>query len=161
MNWRPGGGEAESEPRPPDRRKSLCPGSRGQRLRERVPGTPDRYPELNVEAGRAQASPQDYPVSQPASHLRGGAGASMPVAQVPFPDRGESAGPGTRTPGRVGTAGTTFLTKFPRNLGTSAPHQITRSPETDILVTQPHGRGRGASLLTITGVFKPSCLSIP
>lgn len=146
MNWRPGGGEAErrrASPAPQAAGKVCALAQHGQRLRERVPGTPDRYPELNVEAGRAQASPQDYPVSQPASHLRGGTGASMPVTQVPFPDRGESAGPGTRAPGRMGTAGTTFLTKFQRNLGTSAPRQITPSPKTDILVTQLHGGGRG------------------
>lgn len=70
-------------------------------------------PRLNLQAWARTPEPQDYPggPSQLASERRAGSG--MPVAQVPCPNGGEPAGPGSRTPGWVGAAASTFRMKSP------------------------------------------------
>lgn len=88
----------------------------------------------------------------------------MPGAQAPYPDGGEPAGPGSRTPGRVGAAGSTFLMKSPPIPGATGTWADVHSTTAPPPPNHPSGDraaagGGGASLYATFGAFKLSRFS--
>ena len=115
------GGEAELGPLPGGPLEKFAPWLAGTEAEEA--GLGDTRQETGAKRGgrtnRSETlrpgnvprlpSPRTIPASQPSSHLSGGRGVRMPVAQVPFPDGGEPTRPKARgTRGGWGQPGPLF-----------------------------------------------------